>query len=61
MTDQAMLAEMARLLAVIERYWSTHFRAGDEIDAFTIQQGVLSLLSIGKGSVRVVKPRQSAS
>jgi hypothetical protein len=36
MTDQAMLAEMARLLAIIERYWSTHF--GDEIDAFTIQQ-----------------------
>jgi hypothetical protein len=26
MTDQAMLAEMARLLAIIERYWSTHFR-----------------------------------
>jgi hypothetical protein len=38
MTDQAMLAEMARLLAIVERYWSTHFRAGDEIDAFTVQQ-----------------------
>jgi len=38
MTDQAMLAEMARLPAIIERYWSTHFRAGDEIDTFTAQQ-----------------------
>jgi hypothetical protein len=38
MTDQAMLSEMARLLAIIERYWSTHFGAGDEIDAFTVQQ-----------------------
>jgi hypothetical protein len=35
MTDQAMLAEMARLLAIIERYWATHFSAGNEIDALT--------------------------
>ena len=38
MTDQAMLAEMARLLAIIDRYWTTHFSADDEIDAFTVQQ-----------------------
>jgi hypothetical protein len=30
MTDEAMLTEMARLLAIIERYWA------DEIDALTI-------------------------
>jgi hypothetical protein len=35
MTDQAMLAEMARLLAIIERYWATHFSASNEIDALT--------------------------
>ena len=32
---------MARLLAIIERYWSTHFNhfsVGDEIDSLTIQQ-----------------------
>jgi hypothetical protein len=38
MTDQAMLTEMARLLAIIERYWATHFNTGDEIDALTIHQ-----------------------
>jgi hypothetical protein len=38
MTDQAMLTEMARLLAIIERYWATHFSTGDEIDALTIHQ-----------------------
>jgi hypothetical protein len=38
MTDQAMLAEMARLLAIIDRYWTTHFSAGGEVDASTIQQ-----------------------
>jgi hypothetical protein len=38
MTDQAILTEMARLLAIIDRYWTTHFSAGDEIDASTIQQ-----------------------
>jgi hypothetical protein len=38
MTDQAMLTEMARLLAIIERYWATHFNTGDEIDALTIHR-----------------------
>jgi hypothetical protein len=37
-TNQALLAEMARLLALIERHWSTHFSPGGEIDAFTVQQ-----------------------
>jgi hypothetical protein len=37
MTAQAMLAEMAGLLAIIDRYWTTHFSAGDEIDASTIR------------------------
>jgi hypothetical protein len=36
MTDQGMLAEMASLLQIIERYWSTHFSAGDEIDPLTV-------------------------
>jgi len=36
MTDQAMLAEMASLLQIIERYWSTHFSAGYEIDPLTV-------------------------
>ena len=35
-TDQGMLAEMARLLQIIERYWSTHFSTGDEIDPLTV-------------------------
>ena len=38
MTDQVMLTEMARLLAIIDRYWTAHFSAGDEIDASTIRQ-----------------------
>jgi len=39
MTDRAMIiAEMARLLAIIERYWTTLFSIGDEIDLFTVQQ-----------------------
>ena len=38
MTDEAMLTEMARLLAIIDRYWTAHFSAGDEIDASTIRQ-----------------------
>ena len=38
MTDEAMLAEMARLLTIIERYWTTHLSASDEIDAFTVRQ-----------------------
>ena len=38
MTDQAMLTEMARLLAIIERYWSTHFSVEDEIGASTVQR-----------------------
>jgi hypothetical protein len=38
MTDQAIVTEMARLLAIMERYWSTHFSVGDEIDPFTVQQ-----------------------
>jgi hypothetical protein len=33
-----MLTEMARLLAIIERNWATHFSTGDEIDALTIHQ-----------------------
>jgi len=33
-----MIAEMARLLAVIDRHWTTHFSAADDIDASTIQQ-----------------------
>jgi hypothetical protein len=36
MTDQGMLAEMASLLQTIERYWTTHFSAGDEIDPLTV-------------------------
>jgi hypothetical protein len=36
MTNQRMLAEMASLLQIIERYWTTHFSAGDEIDPLTI-------------------------
>ena len=35
-TDQGMLAEMASLLQIIERYWCTHFSAGDEIDPLTV-------------------------
>jgi hypothetical protein len=38
MTDQAILTEMARLLAIIDRYWATHFNTGDEIDVLTIHQ-----------------------
>jgi hypothetical protein len=38
MTDQTTIAEMARLLAIIEGYWTTLFSVGDEIDAFTVQQ-----------------------
>jgi hypothetical protein len=35
-TDQGMLAEMASLLQIIERYWTTHFSAGHEIDPLTV-------------------------
>jgi hypothetical protein len=35
-TDQGMLAEMASLLQTIERYWTTHFSAGHEIDPLTV-------------------------
>jgi hypothetical protein len=35
-TDQGMLAEMASLLQIIERHWTTHFSAGDEIDPLTV-------------------------
>jgi hypothetical protein len=38
MTDEAILAEMARLLAIIERHWTTHLSASDDIDAFTVQR-----------------------
>jgi hypothetical protein len=38
MSDQALLAEMACLLAVIERHWTSHFSVGGEIDAFTAQR-----------------------
>jgi len=35
-TDQGMLAEMASLLQIIERHWTTHFDAVDEIDPLTV-------------------------
>jgi hypothetical protein len=36
MTEQGMLAEMASLLQIIERYWATHLSTGDEIDTLTV-------------------------
>jgi hypothetical protein len=38
MTDQALLAEMARLLSLIELHWSSHFSVGEEIGALTVHQ-----------------------
>jgi len=38
MTDQVLLAEIARLLALIECHWTTHYSVGGQIDAFTVQQ-----------------------
>jgi hypothetical protein len=36
MTDQGMLAEMASLVQIIDRYLATHLSTGDEIDALTV-------------------------